>query len=355
MKIPRIFTRKNHEVVIEEQEKQDVLAPDYEPHDRDINIWLKEDEEANADSTSTTVRQPVRLSESEKQYIERTIFLDLENRHCTERNALIETIRKGVEGIDGNKRDRGTIKYYIYDSTERRKSKNRPYKMVFGPHTYRQDFKQRMLQEISRLGTQEVKERFGLPSSTLDGWTHGKGIKNEAEAPPKETESSTVEEERFEPKGYRPVTTPKPDTDPTAEVTQEAEVKQRADELVKTIYPLVDHLGEIQVTNTAFKKEVIAELDENIKNQMELKESEKALKTLVENSIDMERYVNTTLNNLTKIDAQLPPEVKTAMAERQKKIVGLRKRSGEASAKKFQIDKALGDVIKSIRPITKKR
>jgi len=114
---------------------------------------------------TTTTR--ISLSSEEKMFIEHTIF---SAPLYTTRNEILDLIVDGIPSISGVKREKSTIKYYIYDGVERKKPGNRPYRLIFGLKRYSAAFKQQAIQEADKLGQKETQLKFALPFATLDGW-----------------------------------------------------------------------------------------------------------------------------------------------------------------------------------------
>jgi len=113
------------------------------------------------------ITRRISLSAEEKMYIEHTIF---SAPSLTTRQELLDLIVAGIPSISGVKREKSTIKYYIYDGIERKKPENRPYRLLYGRKQYSIAFKEKAIQEAIKLGREETQHKFALPSATLAGW-----------------------------------------------------------------------------------------------------------------------------------------------------------------------------------------
>lgn len=120
----------------------------------------------NTEETTTPTTR-TSLSSEEKMFIEHTIF---SAPLYTTRTGIIDLIAESIHSISGIKREKNTIKYYIYEGLERKKPENRPYRLIFGQTKYGAAFKQQAIQESIKLGQRETHLKFALPWATLAGW-----------------------------------------------------------------------------------------------------------------------------------------------------------------------------------------
>ena len=110
-------------------------------------------EEIDAEEKVITTRR-ISLSSEEKMFVEHIIFSA--PIHTT-RNEILDQIVDGISSVSGVSREKSTIKYYIYDSVERKKPENRPYRLVFGLKRYSISFKRQAIQEAIKLGQRETQ------------------------------------------------------------------------------------------------------------------------------------------------------------------------------------------------------
>ena len=122
--------------------------------------------------TVSTVER-VKLTLEEKLFINSTIF---EEGLYENQEDLLNYLTEDIETISGHSRSKATIKYYIYDSKERRENLPRPYQMVYNTSGYTDQFKKRVLQEIREHGRVEVTKRFAIPSGTISGWMDANSV-----------------------------------------------------------------------------------------------------------------------------------------------------------------------------------
>jgi len=135
------------------------------------------------------------LSSAEKMYIEHIIF---SAPLFTTRSEILEQVVDGISSVSGVKREKGTVKYYIYDSVERRKPENRPYHRIFGHKRYSYAFKRKAYMEARKLGGRETQLKFGLPSGTLSYWLDQYNFDEKMQADPHMIEIVKLEDQEEE-------------------------------------------------------------------------------------------------------------------------------------------------------------
>ena len=141
------------------------------------------------------IKARIALSSAEKMYIEHIIF---SAPLFTTRSEILEQVVDGISSVSGVKREKGTIKYYIYDSVDRRKPENRPYGLIFGRKRYSYAFKRKAYMEARKLGGRETQLKFGLPSGTLSYWLDQYNFDERMQADPHMIEIVKLEDQEEE-------------------------------------------------------------------------------------------------------------------------------------------------------------
>ena len=277
-----------------------------------INQPQKDDQE------SVTVTRTL-LTNKEKEYIEKSIFIELENEYCSSRQNLVESITNSIEAISGNQRNKETIKYHIYESTERHKAGNTPFRKIFNVG-YTLSFRQRMVLEATRLGKKETELRFGIPSSTLYGWIHSKkGMKTTTKTPTQSIKS------------------------PNAPINSIVSHKEDLENIVSA-------LGKLEEENSTTKERAIDRLTESITARRDMNndfvETQNSLRQIIETCEKTQRWFNTLLDNISELIG--PDQYKSKVDLDKQENLKIRTASGKISHKKAKINEQFQGIIKGI-------
>jgi hypothetical protein len=303
-------------------------------------------EETDTGEKIVTTRR-ISLSSEEKMFVEHVIFSA--PIHTT-RNEILDLILDDISSISGVKRERSTIKYYIYNSVERKKPENRPYRLVFGLKRYSIKFKEQAIQEAIKLGQLETQLKFALPSATLAGWVDKHTLDTALQMQKDLEQPVTTEDKSSSPKTVENVL--QQNTTTVAPKTPES---SPVDEDVTNI---LDALIQMQSTN----KDLTAKIHLHIKELAEVKKQimsdfffkEKSCKDLISMVTATEANIEGALTTLVKIEtaAQKTKRVrKTAMTGLNTTNAELRKEGGKLRLRQEQVQQDLQDVIRNLPKI----
>jgi len=298
----------------------------------------------------------ISLSAEEKMFIEHIIF---SAPLFTTRNEILDLILNGIQSISGVKREKSTIKYYIYDSVERKKPENRPYKLIFGLKRYSVEFRQQAIQEAISLGRRETQLKFALPSATLAGWldkhTLDSTLQKQDDLDAKQlkeeqkhaitTKSSSASSQTVENILQQNTTTVAPKTPQPSPVNEEAT-------------KILDTLIQMQNINKELTNKVQLHLKEltTVKKQImsDFFFKEESCKQLIDMVTATEANIESSLNTLAQVETatQKTRKVrKTTMDSLDTTNTKLRKEGGKLRLRQEQMQQDLQDVVRNIPKI----
>lgn len=302
-----------------------------------------------------TTRQSVRfvLTAQEKVFIERMIFNSPLN---TPRSDILDLIVSQIKDVSGISREKSTIKYYIYDSKDRRKPENRPYRMLFGTTQYSTEFKIQAVQEAAEFGQIETQKKFALPSGTLSGW-----LKDSRYAKHLQDEHATEDE-------VSPIfCPPMPKPEPQEEITTVNEIlglnrsKINDDDTAPRFSTddfskMLNTLAQLQSDNQSLSDRVrlhmqtLKRTKENHQKDFELKEEncKQLLVTLTANDAN----INSALDNLIKIESMTNKKHhQTELKEVHETEAELRHESGKLKLRQEQMNREFNEAVRNIPKI----